>query len=92
MQYDSLSGGISDVFMNIISRNMFYDNNIVPEYVEGRFSTKTIDKLNYGEHKAVPYRLSNGKLAYGLIVTNRQNAPYMKIIKGDTTVLYHRVG
>jgi len=87
----SQSDGFAREVIDIISRNYWYYDYIVTPYKPLSKKSANVSQ-NYGEVDREP-QLINGKLFSGLIITSNANdRPYIKVTKGDVTVLYKNVG
>ena len=81
--------GIESDIVDIICRNFWYDDNIVPVYYEHK--TGNI-RSNYTELRTHRGR-STGKSKFsGAILTSYADNPYIKVVKGDDVMLYKNVG
>ena len=84
---DSL--GIESDIADIIARNYWYDDNIVPVYYEHRIG-KVSD--NWTELRTHRGRSSGRSKFSGAIITSYADNPYIKVVKGDDVMLYKNVG
>lgn len=84
---DSL--GIESDIADIIARNYWYDDNIVPVYYEHRIG-KISD--NWTELRTHRGRSSGRSKFSGAIITSYADNPYIKVVKGDDVMLYKNVG
>lgn len=79
----------SDIF-DIIARNFWYDDNIVPVYYEhksnGKISSEWVEKRTHTGRSTGKSRFS------GAILTSYADSPYIKVVKGDDVMLYKNVG
>ena len=82
--------GIESDIADIISRNFWYDDNIVPVYYEHK--SGGLISSDYVEKRSQRGR-STGKSRFsGAILTSYADSPFIKIIKGDDVMLYKNVG
>ena len=83
----------ADRIFDILCRNYWYDNDIVPEYT---LSSKNNSRLWQGGESKLQYAsVKFGKRSInmpGCIITSTTNKPYIKVTKKGCTVLYKLVG
>lgn len=92
--FDALHNG-NDV-KNILARNFWWNDMIVPEWIayKSKYSAnQTIHSYADYIGPTVKIKTNLGKQAVpSFYLTNRQNANFFKIIRGDQTILYQKVG
>lgn len=83
----------ADRILDILCRNYWYDNDIVPEYT---LSSKNNSHLWQGGESKLRYAsVKFGKRSInmpGCIITSTTNKPYIKVTKKGCTILYKLVG
>lgn len=80
---------LGDQIMDFLSRNYWYDDNIVPIFYEHSDSNIT---ASMPEIKVNSAKTKNKNRFSGVIFTAHANSPYFKIVKNKETVLYKRIG
>ena len=86
--------------LDIVSRNYWYDDNIVPVYYTRRKQSKKKFQAYYSEKGKdsmeflgdTIYDTESRNYFPSYISTTHQNKPYIKLRKGKTTVLYKNIG
>lgn len=81
--------GIESDIADIIARNFWYDDNIVPVYYEHRTSKISNDWTELRTHRG---RSAGRSRFSGAILTSYADNPYIKVVKGDDVMLYKNVG
>lgn len=81
--------GIESDIADIIARNYWYDDNIVPVYYEHHTNKISSNWTELRTHRG----RSAGKSKFsGAILTSYADNPYIKVVKGDDVMLYKNVG
>lgn len=81
--------GIESDIADIIARNFWYDDNVVPVYYEHFTSKLNKEWTELRTHRG----RSTGKSRFsGAILTSYADSPFIKVVKGDDVMLYKNVG
>ena len=90
--FDDDQYGIAAKYLDIISRNYWYDDSIVSEYKQWPEQKRNVSKES-GELRDVNIYDSKSKKSFsGLIITTSANSALFKVRKGNGQMLYKRVG
>lgn len=89
------SANIGELYLDIISRNYWYDDDIVPRITEHGSGKMDATKDSFEWRSLYATDSKSGQQFPGIIVSTNfsKKAPlYVKMVKKDATVLYRRVG
>lgn len=87
-QYSAIQYDLHDQVFDLISRNYWYNDEIVPRFYE---HNKSSEKYNNFENGLCRAKI-NRKRFNGCIITTYANSPFFKIVDGDTVILYKKIG